>query len=131
MSVFQSTVTVNQPVAQVYAFLADMNNHRQLMPDNIENWESTADVASFNIQNITKLSIKIEERVANSLVRILPAEKPPFDMELKWELNEVDNVTKAAFTITAELNMLMKMMASGPLQRLVDEETTNLAKLLS
>lgn len=131
MSVFESKVTVNKPVAQVYAFLADMNNHRQLMPDNIVDWTSTADVASFNIQNITKLSLKIDERVADTLVRIIPAEKPPFDMELKWELSVVDGATQAAFTITASLNMMMKMLASGPLQKLVDEETTNLASLLS
>nr|WP_067062674.1 SRPBCC family protein [Mucilaginibacter sp. L294] len=131
MSIFESKITVNKPAAQVYAFLADMNNHRQLMPDNIVDWTSTADVASFNIQNITKLSLKIEERVANTLVRIIPAEKPPFDMELKWELSETDGVTQTAFTITASLNMMMKMLASGPLQKLVDEETTNLAALLS
>lgn len=131
MSVFESTVTVNKSAAQVYAFLADMNNHRQLMPDNIVDWTSTSDVASFNIQNITKLSLKIEERVADTLVRIIPAEKPPFDMELKWELSEVDGATQAAFTITASLNMMMKMLASGPLQRLVDEETTNLVSILS
>lgn len=131
MSVFESTVTVNKPAAQVYAFLADMNNHRQLMPDNIVDWTSTADVASFNIQNITKLSLKIEERVADTLVRIIPAEKPPFDMELKWELSEASGATQAAFTITASLNMMMKMLASGPLQKLVDEETSNLARLLS
>jgi len=131
MSVFESKTTVNKPAAQVYAFLADMNNHRQLMPDNIVDWTSTADVASFNIQNITKLSLKIEERVADTLVRIIPAEKPPFDMELKWELSEASGVTQAVFTITASLNMMMKMLASGPLQKLVDEETSNLASLLS
>jgi hypothetical protein len=131
MSVFESTVTVNKPIAQVYAFLADMNNHRQLMPDNITDWASTADVASFNIQNITKLSIKIDERVVDSLIRIIPAEKPPFDVELKWVLSEAGSATQAVFTITADLNMMMKMLASGQLKKLVDEETTNLAKLLN
>ena len=101
------------------------------MPDNIEDWESTADVAGFNIRNITKLSLKIEERVADSLVRIIPAGKPPFDMELKWELSEADGATDVIFSINADLNMMMKMMASGPLQKLADEETTNLTKLLS
>jgi carbon monoxide dehydrogenase subunit G len=131
MSVFESTVTVNKPIARVYAFLADMNNHRQLMPDNITDWTSTADVASFNIPNVTKLSLMIAERVAESLIRIIPAEKPPFDMELKWVLSEADGGTKAAFTITADLNMMMRMLASGPLKKLADEETTNLANLLS
>ncbi|MDB5126597.1 SRPBCC family protein [Mucilaginibacter sp.] len=131
MSVFESTVTVNKPIAQVYSFLADMNNHRKLMPNNITDWTSTTDVASFNIQNITKLSIKIDERVADSLIRIIPAEKPPFDVELKWELREAGNATQAVFTITADLNMMMKMLASGQLKKLVDEETTNLANLLN
>ena len=33
MSTFESTVTINKPVNIVYQFLADMNNHQQLMPD--------------------------------------------------------------------------------------------------
>jgi hypothetical protein len=131
MSVFESTVTVNKPVNQVYLFLADMNNHRQLMPDNITDWASTADVASFNIENITKLSLKIEERITNREIRIIPAEKAPFDMELKWVLSPVGDKTEAEFTINADLNMLMKMMASGPLQKLADQETANLANLFS
>ena len=131
MSVFESTVTVNKPVNQVYLFLADMNNHKQLMPDNIVDWVSTADVASFNIENITKLSLKIHERITNREIRIIPAEKPPFDMELKWVLSATGDTTEAVFTIDADLNMLMKMMASGPLQKLANEETTNLARLLS
>jgi carbon monoxide dehydrogenase subunit G len=130
MSVFESKTTVNKPAAEVYAFLADMNNHRQLMPDNIEDWESTADVASFNIRNVTKLSLKIEQRVDNTLVSIIPAEKPPFDLELKWQLTENEGATHATFTINADLNMMMKMLASGQLQKLADEETTNLANLL-
>jgi hypothetical protein len=36
------------------------------MPDNIQEWTSTADEASFSIQNMAKLSLKIEERVADT-----------------------------------------------------------------
>ncbi|MDB5001624.1 MAG: orotate phosphoribosyltransferase [Mucilaginibacter sp.] len=129
MSVFESTITINKPVDQVYNFLADMNNHRQLMPDNITEWQSTANEASFNIENITKLSLKISERITNHKIVIIPAEKPPFDMELKWELSASNNTSQAKFTITADLNMLMKMLASSPLQKLAQEETQNLAEI--
>ena len=129
MSVFESTVTLNTPVDQVYAFLADMNNHRQLMPHNITNWQSTNNEASFYIENITNLSLKISGRITNREIIIIPAEKPPFDMQLKWELSASDNTSQAKFTITADLNMLMKMMASGPLQKLAKEETQNLSEL--
>ncbi|MBL4677199.1 MAG: SRPBCC family protein [Mucilaginibacter sp.] len=131
MSIFESAVTINKPASVVYAFLADMNNHKQLMPDSITDWESTADRASFNVQNITKLSLQIEERVADTLIRIIPAEKPPFDMELKWEFATSQETTEVKFTITADLNMMMKMLAGGPLKKLVEEETANLVRLLS
>ncbi|AMR32956.1 orotate phosphoribosyltransferase [Mucilaginibacter sp. PAMC 26640] len=131
MSVFESKVIVNKPAPIVYKFLADMNNHGQLMPDNVTDWISTADVASFNIENITKLSLKIDHRITDREIRIVPAEKPPFSMELKWELAEAGGNTQAIFTINADLNMLMKMMASGPLQKLTENETQRLAEIFS
>jgi len=131
MSVFESTVTISKPVNEIYTFLADMNNHRQLMPDNVVNWSSDADEAKFDIENVTTLFLKIDERVPGKLVKIIPSQKPPFDMELKWELSETGNDTQVTYTITAELNMLMKMMASSPLKKLAEEETQKLAQILS
>ncbi|OOQ62258.1 orotate phosphoribosyltransferase [Mucilaginibacter pedocola] len=130
MSVFESKATIAKPIGEVYAFLAVMNNHGQLMPDNVIGWTSDADVASFEIQNITKLSLKISSRVADKEIVIIPAEKPPFDMELKWVLEEANGATTATFTITANLNMLMKMMASAPLQKLTENESQKLAEIL-
>ncbi len=131
MSVFESKVLVKKPINEVYAFLADMSNHGKLMPENVIGWTSTADVASFEIQNITKLSLKIHHRITNREIIIIPAEKPPFDMELKWVLAESGADTEATFTITANLNMLMKMMASGPLQKLTENETQRLTEIFS
>lgn len=131
MSIFESDVVINQPADVVYAFLTDMNNHRQLMPDGITDWESSTDTASFNVQNITRLSLVIEKRLPNELIAIIPAEKPPFDMKLKWELTRIEGATGVKFTIAAELNMLMKMAASGPLNKLVQAQTANLVQILS
>jgi len=131
MSTFKSTITINKPASTVYAFLADMNNHERLMPADISDWSSTVDGASFNIRNMLKLSVKIEGRVPDKEIRIIPAEKPPFDLELKWTLTGNGDNTDVLFTIIADLNMMMKMLASGPLQKLADDETANLRKLLS
>ena len=131
MTLFESKVSINRPVNEVYQFLADMNNHQQLMPDNIHDWSSTVDEARFNIQNMATLAIRIENRISNSEIRIIPFEKPPFDLELKWVLNLTDNVTDVAFSITADLNMMMKMLASGPLQKLTDHETQRLAEIFA
>ena len=99
--------------------------------DDVSDWSSTMDEASFTIRNMLKLSLKVEERLVDEMIRIVPAEKPPFDMELKWELSaDGDYNTDVVFTITADLNMMMKMLAAGPLQKLADDESANLLNLL-
>mgnify|MGYP001260682652 FL=1 len=127
-----STVTLHKPIADVYTFLADLNNHQQLMPENIYNWSSTTDEAAFTIQNMAKLAIKVSSRIPNQEIVAIPSAEAPFDLELKWELKDVGNdTTEATHTISAELNMMLKMLASGPLQQLADHQTAKLKALFS
>jgi carbon monoxide dehydrogenase subunit G len=131
MTVIESTTDVNLPVEKVYAFLADMNNHQQLMPENIYNWSSTEDEASFTIQNMAKLAIKISNRIEDQELTAIPTEKAPFDLELKWTVADNGNGgTTASHIISADLNMMMKMLAAGPLQKLADHQTLRLAEIL-
>jgi len=130
MTNFDSKITLNRPVGDVYNFLADLNNHQQLMPENIYNWESTPDTASFAIKNMAKLGVKIASRVENEAIVIIPDEAP-FNLEMKWELSSVNNGTNVRYVISADLNMMMKMLASGPLQKLVDHQTQSLGLIFS
>ncbi len=130
MTIIKSSVTVDKPVNEVYAFLADLNNHQQLMPENIYNWSSTKDEAKFTIQNMAKLALKVSNRTENQEIQIIPSEEAPFPVELKWVLSDNgNNTTEATHIITAELNMMMKMLASGPLQKLADHQTGKLKNM--
>ncbi|MGN8070303.1 SRPBCC family protein [Mucilaginibacter sp. 22184] len=131
MSTFTSNTSINKPISEVYAFLADFNNHQKLMPENIQEWVSTTDEAHFSIQNMAKLSLKIESRIPDQEIIIVPTAKPPFDLKLKWSLSFDNDHTNILFTIDADLNMMMKMLASGPLQKLADHETNSLTEILS
>ncbi|KGE15743.1 SRPBCC family protein [Sphingobacterium deserti] len=131
MTIIQNTIDINKPVAEVYAFLADLNNHEQLMPENIYNWTSTTDEASFTIKNMAKLALKMSQRIENKELVCVPTTETPFAMTLRWKLAEnSDNQTNATFVIEAELNMMMKMMASGPLQKLVDHQVNTLKQIM-
>ncbi len=130
MTVIQNNVVINKPIGDVYAFLADLNNHEQLMPENIYNWTSTADEARFTIKNMAKLALKISQRIENKEIVCVPSEEAPFDIKLAWRLEEQGGETKATFVIEAQLNMMMKMMASGPLQKLVDHQIQRLKETL-
>ncbi len=127
MTILESKVTVNKPVNSIYMFLANMNNHQQLMPPDIHNWSSTTDEAKFTIQNMAKLALKVSNRIENKEIEINPSEAAPFPLNLKWTLSDNgDGTTGAQLTISAELNMMMKMLASGPLQKLADYQTDKL-----
>jgi len=131
MTVFESNININQPVEKVYQFLSDLNNHQQLMPENIYNWTSTQDEARFTIQNMAKLALKVSSRVENQEINIIPLEEAPFAIEMKWTILPDGDATKANFIVSADLNMMMKMLASGPLQKLVDHQTVALSKALA
>ncbi len=131
MTVFESKAIINKPLSEVYNFLSDLNNHQKLMPENVYNWSSTTDEARFTIQNMAKLALKVSDRVENSSILIVPAEEVPFPVELKWSLTDNgDATTQAVLTISADLNMMMKMLASGPLQKLTDHQTNSLKSIL-
>jgi carbon monoxide dehydrogenase subunit G len=130
MTTFESKVTINLPASTVYNFLSDFNNHQQLMPENIQNWTSTFNTAAFSIQNMGSISLKIDSRTENSQIIIIPDQKPPFEMELKWVLTAHGEDTMVTYTISAELNMMLKMLASGPLQKLADHETSALVSAI-
>jgi carbon monoxide dehydrogenase subunit G len=129
MTIIESKVTIAKPVAYIYAFLADLNNHQQLMPENIYNWSSTATEARFTIQNMAKLALKTGNLIENQEIQIVAAETPPFELELKWLLCTVGDSTEVTYQISADLNMMMKMLVSGPLQKLTDHETARLAEI--
>ncbi|SDD49217.1 hypothetical protein SAMN05216464_101882 [Mucilaginibacter pineti] len=131
MSTFTSKTSISKPINEVYSFLADFNNHQQLMPDTIQEWVSDADEASFSIPNMAKLLLKIDSRTTDEEIVIVPAAKAPFDLKLKWSLSFNNNHTDVLFTIDAELSMMLRMLASGPLQKLADHETQSLNTILS
>jgi carbon monoxide dehydrogenase subunit G len=132
MTIIESKVQINKPANEVFEFLSDLNNHQQLMPDNIYNWSSTKDEARFTIQNMAKLAIKISSIIENKEIIATPTEDGPFALELKWTLNDNgDGQTEATHAISADLNMMMKMIVAGPLQKLVDHQTNTLKNILS
>lgn len=128
MTVFESKVLINKSISDVYNFLEDLNNHESLMPENIYNWTSSKDEASFTIQNMAKLALKVDSRITNTEILIVPSQEAPIALNLKWTLSDMGSQTEATLTVSADLNMMMKMIASGPLQKLTDYQTKALSE---
>lgn len=127
MTSIESTGNINASAEDIYKFLEDCNNHKELQPENIYNWLSTKDEASFTIQNMAKLALKIDKRIPNTEISLLPKGDVPFDVSISWTMKALDaNQTEVRLILKAELNMMLKMIASGPLQKLVDFQVSKL-----
>lgn len=123
-------VTLPKNAASVFDFLADANNHQQLMPYTVQNWKSSKNDCSFSIPNMGSLSLAFTERIKPHLLTITPTGKVPFAMSLQWKLEDTDTGCTAQLKIDADLNPFIKMMATGPLQSLVNHQVAQLQKAI-
>jgi carbon monoxide dehydrogenase subunit G len=119
---FQShKVQLPVPVEKAYLFLCDMNNLQHLMPEQIINWQSVEDSCSFDIKGMAHISLERAETIPNRQVRIISKPDNPIDLEIRGNLEkQTDNQTTLWIELTADLSPMLKLLASGPMQNLVN-----------
>ena len=119
---FQShKVELPVTVEKAYLFLHDLNNLKQLMPEQIINWQSAEDSCSFDIKGMAHISLKRGETIPNRQVRIISMPENPIDLEIRGNLEKLtENKTAATVELTADLSPMLQLMVSGPLQNLVN-----------
>jgi carbon monoxide dehydrogenase subunit G len=109
------------PVEKVYLFLYDLNNLRQMMPEQVINWQSTEDSCSFDIKGMAHISLIRGETLPNRQVRIKSLPENPIEIEIRSNLERItENQTSATVELTADLSPMLQLMVSGPLQNLVN-----------
>jgi hypothetical protein len=125
-------VSLKTSAENVYVSLSDMSNLGRFMPKDITNWQATVDTCSFTIQNMTTLSMRISERVPFERIDVTSEGKTPFNFTLRLMLYpQSSQQSEACFILKADLNPVFSMMASKPLQNLVDLMAENLCKYYS
>ncbi|MFM7727553.1 MAG: hypothetical protein ACKO7B_12685, partial [Flavobacteriales bacterium] len=60
---------VKAPVAEVFAFLCNMNNIEKLLPaGKYSDWKADADSCSFKIQNAYTIGMRIKENIPHQTI---------------------------------------------------------------
>ena len=120
------TATINKDIASVFNSLADFNNFKNLMPDQITNWESDKDTCSFTIQGMASVKLAFAEKNPLTLIKILPVGKVPFSFGLNIMLAEQGESTSVRVEVDANINPMMAMIAKRPLENLVNVMAGNI-----
>ncbi|MEI6852629.1 MAG: hypothetical protein WCL06_07280 [Bacteroidota bacterium] len=115
--------TITCAISKIYGFVSDFNNFQKLMPDQVSNWQSTSDSCSFNISGMGALALRIKEKFPETKIVIVPdaGTKIPFTFQLICKLQpDAPETTVAEFIFEHEMPAMISLMASRPLQNMVD-----------
>src|SRR5258708_23941086 len=97
-------ITVNKPDREIFAFLSDFNNFKMLMPEQVTNWESTAEECSFTISGMASLGMRIKEKVPYTSVIVESTDITPFDFILTCHIAGKQQESEVQLVLEADLN---------------------------
>jgi carbon monoxide dehydrogenase subunit G len=122
MATFRSEqVTIARSDGFVFGFLTDFNNFLKLMPPQVTDWKSDGESCSFNIQNMATLGMRYKDKTPDSHIFIKSDGKVPFDFDLQCFIeNNGDQSCRAILEFNADLNPMLKMIASKPLENFIN-----------
>ena len=109
-------VQIENSTANIFNYLSNFNNFKQLMPEQVSNWQSTADECTFTINGMATIGMKIVEKTPTSSIRIQSNGKVPFEFTLLVLLTEKGPAScNGQLLFESELNPMLKMMVQKPL----------------
>lgn len=114
----------------VYNFTTDIRNFEQFIPEGtIRNWQASQDSCSFQVPPLGTASVRIIESVASSIVVYSGDALQKNDFELVVKISENDKkLAMVSLVLTAELNPVLKMMATGPIEKFLETLITEMEK---
>jgi carbon monoxide dehydrogenase subunit G len=115
--------TITSGEEKIYNFVSNFNNFKQFIPaDKVQDFESTEDSCHFSVPNMGKVGLRIIEKTPFNTVKVSGDGMANQQFNLWVQLKQVaENDTKVKVTIKADLNPMLKMMVSKPLQNFVDK----------
>ncbi len=134
MTVFESSPkTVKAGRQPVHRYLSDIRNLQTLVPDGkVRNLEVEGDSCRFTIDGIGEVGVRKAKVISDDRIRFESEGSRPFRFDLEIELNEMPGGnTEMRLVLSADLNMMMKMMARKPLQEGVEMVASLLSEELN
>lgn len=124
ISQFKSrTVTVTCTPEEFFRFVTNMRNFGQFIPAAArESWKATDSECSFNISPMGEVALSIESKTEFSEVLYSGKVLQTTSFRLYTFITDAGaGMASVNLRMDAELNPILKMMASGPIERFLDE----------
>ena len=122
--------TILKSDKEIYEFLTDLKNFKQLMPDNIEKFEVINDDRFlFALKGMPEIVLERKSQTEFSQL-ILGAASKKLPFTLTADLTAINNSeTEVTLSFTGEFNAMMGMMIKTPITNFIRTLSENLEKI--
>jgi carbon monoxide dehydrogenase subunit G len=121
------TLIINCTSEKVYNFISNFDNFSALLPDKVENWQSTGDSCSFEVKGLATLGLRITGKTPFTQVTMKGEGKLPFNFSLNTQILETSpQQCQVQLVIDSDMSQFIAMMAEGPLRNFIDQLVTKL-----
>lgn len=131
MNVSTEKVRFSKNQDEAFEFLSNMENYRQLMPDDTKSFEIHESGNGFAVQigSMPKVGMKLKESNKPSQL-VFESPSPNFEYYLTINIAAVDEISsEVQLDFEGKFNMMIEMMAKGPLTNFINTISTKLGEV--
>jgi hypothetical protein len=107
---------------EVYKFVTDIRNFERFIPKGtVNSWNAEKETCSFNVAMLGTTSVRLDEKEEFTRVKFTGDALKKNDFSLTLQISDLGtNSAGVKISLSAELNPLMKMMATNPITRFIE-----------
>lgn len=131
LKIKSQTVSLSSPQEDVYAFLNDLNNYKQLLPEkNISDFSSTEKSCNFKVQSMYNIGFEKDEQItATNVIQLKSSEGSPVNFNLSVHFSQPNGQTEVYLDCEANVSGMVKLMVERPLKDLFSHMAKRLEEI--
>lgn len=129
MNIQGNRVVVEKSQQEVFEFLSDLKNFKQLMPESIQKFEVEGDSFIFGLKGMPEIRLVLKEKTPFSNIT-LGAASSKLDFQLVANIQAIDeDSSEVQLEFNGKFNAMMAMMVKKPLTSFIETLTDNLEEI--
>jgi hypothetical protein len=129
MNLETKKTVINKSQKEFFEFLTDLNNFKDLMPENTDKFEVDGESFIFSLKGMPEIRLVVKEKQAYDKI-VLGAASSKLNFSLTANIHAIsENTCETQLLFNGDFNPMMAMMVKSPLQKFIDTLTDNASKL--
>ncbi|HEX5742277.1 MAG TPA: SRPBCC family protein [Flavobacteriaceae bacterium] len=130
MNLESTKKTVHKSSKELYDFLTNVENFRQIMPSSIEKFEANDNSFVFAIKGMPEIRLVLKEKEPNHKIVLGAASSKLPAFTLTAQIDDIsDSQSTVQILFEGDFNPMMSMMLKGPLSKFIDSLSEKLEQL--